>query len=100
MTACPCSLPAALHACGACGNQYAHADLLRVEGGFVCRACHATPHPADALACRLYGADRDDARRSRTCLRCRHRVGNLADEDEREFYLSGLCPRCFDVVTT
>jgi hypothetical protein len=110
---CPCGLPAGAHVCQSCEMQYAHDDLLRVEGGFVCRfgcegravrrvdvASRDVSRPADALARRLFGADRADAQRSRTCIRCRHRVGDLADEDEREFALSGLCPRCFDAVTT
>jgi hypothetical protein len=92
--------------------QYAHDDLLRVEGGFVCRfgcegravrrvdvASRDVSRPADALARLLFGATRADAQRSRTCIRCRHRVARLDAADEREFALSGLCPRCFDEIT-
>ena len=59
----------------------------------------ATPF-LDAMSGIAFGRTRDEAWLTGTCIRCRERVvlGALPEVDRREYGISGLCPRCWDVL--
>ena len=51
--------------------------------------------PADKLALKLYGQTRQVAWSTGTCVRCRKPPVLGTQEDTREYYLSALCPACW-----
>lgn len=55
----------------------------------------------DVLARRLFGRTKDDAWEAGECIRCRLSVEprGLAPRDRREYFLTALCPVCFDALT-
>lgn len=56
--------------------------------------------PANASARRLFGKTALDAIRLGECIRCAETVAPdaWADVDRREYFITALCPTCWDVL--
>ena len=55
----------------------------------------------DAIAKDVFGMTKDEALEQQKCIHCKDIVdpSQWAEIDQREFQISGLCPKCWNEIT-